>query len=563
MNKRIILTFALVPVIALFGMCGVTSGISASETGSYALNSNEDFMGIEQAYYPPDSLSENYNPNNVDYSLWDKFIKYDLCITDYDSLTDEEKELCKFIFETERSCSSEEVIVCERARRTLAGDKNLGERITTEQLETAYGIWDNYAARKLRGYQSFIHCVPDIRHLDGWGTYNEYWLDDEGTDYVCFQSEGGIEMEYFEVYENGEKYTIEPQPMPSFEHDVRNDGIYFTSDEYIECNGDYYYIRPDNTAVLVRSQYFRKPNITDPIPIDEPHVIPEEVEGCPVVAIDQSAFSGACLTEVVLPETIEFIDYGAFLECKYLEKINFPKSLKYIGGCAFAYSESLKEINIDCPDLTISELAFSDCLNLTDVRVNAEIVGESVFEKCTSLENVTFGENVEEISSKAFNGCSALENIQLPSSLKYIGTGAFLETGIKEINISSDVELIGVLPERTGAGLTSGIYVPATDPLTDMPLCVFNSDCTISGLYDTEAHSYALENNLKFVSLNEDIAFGDINNDGSVGVADVVLLQKCLTGQEKLTGYEGDVNKDGRINAFDVNALKRKLIENY
>ena len=28
----------------------------------------------------------------VDYSLWDKFIKYDLCITDYDSLTDEEKE---------------------------------------------------------------------------------------------------------------------------------------------------------------------------------------------------------------------------------------------------------------------------------------------------------------------------------------------------------------------------------------------------------------------------------------------------------------------------------------
>lgn len=33
--------------------------------------------------------------------LWNKFIKYDLCITDYDSLTEEEKELCKFIFDTE------------------------------------------------------------------------------------------------------------------------------------------------------------------------------------------------------------------------------------------------------------------------------------------------------------------------------------------------------------------------------------------------------------------------------------------------------------------------------
>ncbi len=562
MNKRIILTFALVPVIALFGMCGVTSGISASETGSYALNSNEDFMGIEQAYYPPDSLSENYNPNNVDYSLWDKFIKYDLCITDYDSLTDEEKELCKFIFETERSCSSEEVIVCERARRILAGDENIGERITLEQLEGAYGIWDNYAVRK-SGRQSYIHCVPDIRHLYGWDTYDEYWLDNEGTNYVCFKSEYGNQMENFEIHENGIKYTIEPQPMPSFEHDVRDDGIYFTSDDYIECNGDYYYIRPDNTAVLTKSQYSRGLNLTDPLPIEEPHVIPEEVEGCPVVAIDQSAFSGACLTEVVLPETIEFIDCGAFSGCKYLEHINFPKNLKYIGGNAFGYDESLKEISIDCPELTIPWLAFTNCLNLTDINVNVKVIDERAFEKCTSLENITFGENIEKISSKAFNGCSALENIHLPSSLKYIGTGAFLGTNIKSIIVSPTVYSVGILPARIGIGATSGIYVPATDPLTDTPLCVFNSDCTISGLYDTEAYSYALENNLKFVSLNEDIAFGDTNNDGSVGVADVVLLQKCLTGQEKLTGYEGDVNKDGRINAFDANVLKRKLIENY
>lgn len=53
------------------------------------------------------------------------------------------------------------------------------------------------------------------------------------------------------------------------------------------------------------------------------------------------------MTGVVLPETIEFIDYGAFTECEYLENVNFPQSLKYIGGCAFAYCDSLKEINID------------------------------------------------------------------------------------------------------------------------------------------------------------------------------------------------------------------------
>ena len=33
--------------------------------------------------------------------LWERFLKYDLCILDYNSLADEEKDLCKFIFETE------------------------------------------------------------------------------------------------------------------------------------------------------------------------------------------------------------------------------------------------------------------------------------------------------------------------------------------------------------------------------------------------------------------------------------------------------------------------------
>lgn len=502
-------------------------------------------------------FSCNAYAREIDYSLWDKFIKYDLCITDYDALTDEQKELCKFIFETERS--SDKVIVCERARRTLAGDENPGERITLEQLETAYGIWDNYAPRKL-GRQSYIHCVPDIRHLESWNTHNEYWLDDEGTSYVRFKSEGGTEMNDFEVFDEY-SYTIEPQTMPSYKFDVRDDGVYFTSDEYIEYNGDYYYIKPDNTAVFAKSRYSRNSNIEKPLPVEETVVVPEEVNGCPVVAIEQSAFKGACMTEVVLPETIEFIDYGAFIECEYLETINFPQSLKYIGGCAFSYCDSLKEISIDCPELTLSECSFSPCRNLTDVNINAEVIGERAFEECTALENLTFGENVEKISSKAFYSCKALENIQLPSSLKYIGTGAFSGTNIKSATVSSTVDIVGVLPARTGVGLTSGIYVPATDPLTDEPICVFDSDCVISGWYDTEPHSYALENNLAFVPLDEDIAFGDTNKDGSVGISDAVLLQKYITGQEQLTGYEADVNKDGRINVFDLILIKRKLTE--
>ena len=67
------------------------------------------------------------NATEPDYSLWDKFIKYDLCITDYDSLTDTEKDLCRFIFDTERS--ADDTIICERAGKQLAG-YDTAERIT-------------------------------------------------------------------------------------------------------------------------------------------------------------------------------------------------------------------------------------------------------------------------------------------------------------------------------------------------------------------------------------------------------------------------------------------------
>ena len=131
--------------------------------------------------------------------LWKRFLKYDLRITDYDSLTDEEKDLCKFIFETERSAP--DTIICERARRKLAG-YDVGERVDPEQIGNYYNIMDRcenywlltpYPNLDENGYESFhekydffkematFEAVPDIRHIDDDNYYNEYWVDDERT----------------------------------------------------------------------------------------------------------------------------------------------------------------------------------------------------------------------------------------------------------------------------------------------------------------------------------------------------------------------------------------------
>ena len=113
------------------------------------------------------SLAELVQPSNydqpVDTDLWEKFLKYDLCITDYAALSESQQALCRFIFETERS--AKDTVRCERARRMLSQDPAIGPRLTLEQLEDCYGIWDRFSEYKV-GQSWFLHCVPDIKHLD-------------------------------------------------------------------------------------------------------------------------------------------------------------------------------------------------------------------------------------------------------------------------------------------------------------------------------------------------------------------------------------------------------------
>ncbi|MDE7094176.1 MAG: dockerin type I repeat-containing protein [Oscillospiraceae bacterium] len=59
-----------------------------------------------------------------------------------------------------------------------------------------------------------------------------------------------------------------------------------------------------------------------------------------------------------------------------------------------------------------------------------------------------------------------------------------------------------------------------------------------------------------------EITPGDLNCDGEVGVADVVMLQKWLLGSGNLPNWQNaDLHQDGIINIFDLVLLKRMLIE--
>ncbi len=496
----------------------------------------------------------------VDYSLWDKFIKYDLCITDYNSLSDEQKDLCEFIFETEQK--SGDMVICERARRTLAGDENIGERLTLDKLVDCYGIWDNYSAYK-EGWQNYIHCVPDIIHLDSsyYGCVrNEYWLDDEGNNYVMFNEKMDInDIKSFDVYNKSGEVT---ETIPALElnspyRDFRHDSQYREKFGFIEKNGGYYYIKSDGTAVFAWSDYTASDS-SEPVTI--PFVIENEINGCPVTAIENGAFSNSPLTEIVLPDSIEFIDRLAFSTCRNLQKINFPENLKYIGNLAFTGCNLLSEIELNCPELKIMNKAFSDCNGLINVSLNAGEIGEAAFSSCIKLQYVTVGEDVVRLGADVFENCSELEHISFSKGIKAIGQGAFSNTEIKSMTLLPTIKIIGKLPMKKPVEYTS-IGIIESHPLTDEPVCAFDSDCVINGYAGTEVERYADKFGLAFNALKKTVVTeSDADGDGKITVSDIIKIQKSL-GRPIMSTAVYDINGDGKFDVFDVVIAKRQFLE--
>ena len=72
-------------------------------------------------------------------------------------------------------------------------------------------------------------------------------------------------------------------------------------------------------------------------------VIPEKIDGKPVVAIADNAFAGTDITGITLPSGVTDIGWFAFFGCVSLMNVTLPDSVASIGYDAFA----------NCPKLTV------------------------------------------------------------------------------------------------------------------------------------------------------------------------------------------------------------------
>lgn len=133
--------------------------------------------------------------------------------------------------------------------------------------------------------------------------------------------------------------------------------------------------------------------------------IPAEIDGKPVVKIAENAFNRKdTLAEVIIPDTVKDIFYGAFLDCKYLVKVNIPEGVKVIQESTFENCNNLG--NIDFPK-SLQEIdihAFGSCHGITKINVpqGATAIKGSAFENCINLKEINLPDTIISVSYSSF-----------------------------------------------------------------------------------------------------------------------------------------------------------------
>ena len=202
-------------------------------------------------------------------------------------------------------------------------------------------------------------------------------------------------------------------------------------------------------TLLIDGQEFFGMALTDCNQPVESLVIPEEVNGLPVIAIDcdfstvlwMMSFNAGISNFVLvdMPDTILYIGDNTFDQCTGLEYVNLSSNLKWVG-----------------------DYAFNKCTNLTQLALptGIEWIGDYCFFQCANLTKMNLPTSVKWIGYDAFYNCPGLTTLRITKDLQLnygslYGavnlTAVILEAGVTEIpvEIPDTVTTLQLSPDMT------------------------------------------------------------------------------------------------------------------
>lgn len=256
--------------------------------------------------------------------------------------------------------------------------------------------------------------------------------------------------------------------------------------------------------------------------------------------ISESEFIGcASLKEIHFNENIKSIGKKAFCRCSGLESIVIPDHITELGEEVFSNCTGLKSIKLSDNITYIPQWAFKQCTSLTDVTLpkSCDTIGIGAFMECSALETITVPDGTQTMERGAFCYCSSLKYVNLPRSLKTIGNGAFdscqaltdfvIPYGVKEVGIAVFQSCMNLktlmIPETVEKFGHNGL---------ENELISYTADCVIYGKTGTLAEKLALENNLRFVPVGDNVPLVNTSavSSNTISANETVTLNASAEG---------------------------------
>ncbi len=331
--------------------------------------------------------------------------------------------------------------------------------------------------------------------------------------------------------------------------------------------------------------------------------IPAEIDGKSVVKIENNAFKdNKNLASVTISEGVKDIGDSAFENCTNLSTITLPTTITHIGknaifNTAYYNDESnwkLKRVTVDT-DINIGSgtqetIPWEDILAPTlqylylgtalieceysgryRIKQGTTVIADYAFQKSEDAKKIEFPQSLIAIGKHAFDGCVSIETFNITDNVEIDATSLYntgfynnsenwennaLYLGTRLVTANGEEIIVKDGATQIISGAINGKNVVIPKSVTDIHQNAFTSaeNVTIFGYADTFAETYANENNIKFVNL-ENITKGDVNFNGELDVEDYKIL--CdITILEQTTSFvvtpAGDMNEDGVIDGFDV-----------
>ncbi|MBQ2879519.1 MAG: leucine-rich repeat domain-containing protein [Anaerotignum sp.] len=163
--------------------------------------------------------------------------------------------------------------------------------------------------------------------------------------------------------------------------------------------------------------------------------IPDEIDGLPVVAVGERAFSVKEELPVAEPmdewdAEVGFVEEASaeMAEGQALRRVFLPDSIEAIGAYAFHGCSALERVSLPKNLREISSRMFDGCASLSQITLPAELtaIGDYAFYGCGSLERLRLPETVKRIGKYAFYNCRKMEEINIPLATTDLNMGMFL-----------------------------------------------------------------------------------------------------------------------------------------